>query len=274
MIGQSVLAALDGHNAIDEKTIATYRERGYVRVPGVFAGDVLEQIGYEITNAVLAHCPALPPMEERSTYDRAFIQVTNLWRRNEAARLFVMGRLLARMATELMGVRGVRLYHDQALYKEPGGGHTPWHVDQYYWPLESDKSCTVWVPLQAIPIEMGPLAFAPGSHQLSIGRNMGIGDESERELGAALEARQAPVDECSYELGDVSFHSGWTAHRAGPNTTNAPRAVMTVIYMDCDMRLAEPRNDNQIADRDAFCPGISVGEIISSPMNPVLYLRS
>jgi len=31
-----------------------------------------------------------------------------------------------------MGVQGVRLYHDQALIKEPGGKPTPWHQDYYY----------------------------------------------------------------------------------------------------------------------------------------------
>lgn len=42
----------------------------------------------------------------------------------------------------------MRLYHDQALNKEPGGGYTPWHCDQYYWPVQSDKIVTAWVPLQ------------------------------------------------------------------------------------------------------------------------------
>lgn len=45
-------------------------------------------------------------------------------------------------------VDGVRIYHDQALNKEPGGGYTPWHCDGYYWPLQSDKILTAWVPLQ------------------------------------------------------------------------------------------------------------------------------
>ena len=59
--------------------------------------------------------------------------------------------------------RGVRMYHDQALYKEAGGGITPWHADQYYWPLETDKTITAWIPLQATPLEMGPLEFSAGS---------------------------------------------------------------------------------------------------------------
>ena len=63
----------------------------------------------------------------------------------------------------LLEVAGVRLYHDQALFKEAGGGHTPWHADQFYWPLATDRTVTAWVPLVDVPMEMGPLAFATGS---------------------------------------------------------------------------------------------------------------
>jgi ectoine hydroxylase-related dioxygenase (phytanoyl-CoA dioxygenase family) len=263
--------ALNGHTPLSQDVVSRYREQGYARLRNVFPPTGIEQIGREITQAVLADRPALPPMAERSTYDQAFIQITNLWRRDDTARQFVMGQRLARIAAELMGVTGVRLYHDQALYKEPGGGHTPWHVDQFYWPLASDHSCTAWVPLQDTPLEMGPLAFAAGSHRLAIGRDIGISDESDERLRSALDEGGVTVDESAYALGDVSFHSGWTAHRAGANVTDAPRAVMTVIYMDRDMRLAEPQNPNQIADREAFCPGIEVGQVIDSPMNPLLY---
>ncbi|MBV8689372.1 MAG: phytanoyl-CoA dioxygenase family protein [Candidatus Eremiobacteraeota bacterium] len=51
----------------------------------------------------------------------------------------------------------MRLYHDQALIKEPGAGYTPWHADQFYWPLDSAKTITAWVPLRAVPLEMGPI---------------------------------------------------------------------------------------------------------------------
>lgn len=40
------------------------------------------------------------------------------------------------------------MYADQALYKEPHGGYTPWHCDAAYWPLASDKAVTAWIPLQ------------------------------------------------------------------------------------------------------------------------------
>jgi ectoine hydroxylase-related dioxygenase (phytanoyl-CoA dioxygenase family) len=186
-------------------------------------------------------------------------------------RRFVTGRRRARIAAELMGTAGVRLYHDQALYKEPGGGPTPWHVDQHYWPLDRDQTCTAWIPLQPTAIEMGPLAFSAGSQALRRGREFEIGDEGERQVSKLLLEQQLPLDETPFALGEVSFHSGWTFHRAGPNRTGRPREAMTVIYMDIDTRIVAPAGKAQRADLERWCPGVQPGELAASPLNPVLY---
>src|SRR5207249_11996994 len=55
------------------------------------------------------------------------------------------------------------LYHDQALFKEAGGGRTPWHQDMYYWPLDTDRTITMWMPLVDVPAEVGSMLFASGS---------------------------------------------------------------------------------------------------------------
>src|SRR3989442_13630837 len=99
-------------------------------------------------------------MEERTTYEKAFLQVMNLWTKSALVERFVFGRRLARTAAELMGVRGVRLYHDQALYKEPGGGFTPSHADQHDWPRPPARFCTPAVPLPATPSARGPVRSA------------------------------------------------------------------------------------------------------------------
>ncbi|MGH9536090.1 MAG: phytanoyl-CoA dioxygenase family protein [Terriglobales bacterium] len=255
--------------ALPAGALASYRGQGFVQLHGVLADRELADVSAAIAAHVAARRRELPPMAERSTYDRAFVQVMNLWRNNEVARTLVFSRRLAGIAAGLLEVNSVRLYHDQALYKEPGGGATPWHADQYYWPLSSDRCVTAWIPLQATPLAMGPLAFSPGSHRLRAGRDLAIGDESEAAIGRALADR--PMVEAPFAPGDVSFHSGWTFHRAGPNTSTQPRQVMTIIYMDAEMRLAPPTNANQEADRATWCPGIEIGATIASPLNPVLY---
>ena len=138
------------------------------------------------------------------------------WTKSDVVKEFAFSRKLARIAAELMGVGGVRVYHDQALYKEPGGGVTPWHADQFYWPLSSDNTATVWIPLQAIPREMGPLAFSATSHKYNVGRELEISDESEKKISKRLLETGLPLEESAFDLGEVSYHSGWTFHRAGP----------------------------------------------------------
>lgn len=260
---------LDRPFTIEAAHIARYRRDGFIKLKDVFDAATLAHYGRLIAAYVAAKAGDLPPLESRGTYGKAFQQISNIWPHDPEIRRFVFSRRLARIAAELMACRGVRMYHDQALFKEPGGGFTPWHADQQYWPLASECSVTAWIPLQATPLEMGPLQFAIGSQRLPIGRDLEISDESERLIGAKLS--DLPKDETPYDLGEVSFHAGWSMHRAGPNRTSQMRGVMTVIYIDADMRLAAPANRNQEKDARVWAPGIPVGEVMASPLNPVLW---
>jgi len=247
-----------------------FERDGFVRLKKVFSPSTLRFFEGPISAEVLKYNSQSKPLHERDTYHKAFLQITNLWRTNSIAREFVFGKRLAGIAAQLLGVQRVRLYHDQALYKEPGGGITPWHADQYYWPLGSEKTCTAWVALQDTPLAMGPIAFAAGSHRVAFGRDLEISDESERLLSAALSSGQFRQDEAPFKIGEVSFHSGWVFHHTGANDTAHPRAVMTVIYMADGTRLIEPQRKAHFADWEAFMPGVKVGEAAASPLNPLL----
>jgi ectoine hydroxylase-related dioxygenase (phytanoyl-CoA dioxygenase family) len=264
---------IDLPHAVPDDLIARYRNEGFVRLPGLLDAEALAAYGEEITRLTLALNTQRKPLEERETYDRAFLQVMNLWRASDIARRFVFGQRLAGVAAQLLGVKGVRLYHDQSLYKEPSGGITPAHADHYYWPLATDRAITAWIPLQPVPIEMGPLEFYAGSHRSELGRDLPISDESEARITAEMEAQGHPIDRAAYALGDVSFHGGWTFHRAGPNLSERPRSVMTMIYIDAEMTVAEPVNRMQQADLAQWLPGLKPGDLAASPINPVLFPR-
>ncbi len=87
------------------------------------------------------------PIDARDTYGAAFLQCCNLWQHDDAVARFVQAPRFAQAAADLLGTEAVRLYHDQALIKEAGGGHTPWHQDQFYWPLDTESTITMWMPL-------------------------------------------------------------------------------------------------------------------------------
>ncbi len=264
---------LDTPYVLQPAQVAQFRRDGYIKLKSVLSPQTLAEYGRDITRLTVELNTQQRPLEERSTYDRAFLQVMNLWEQSPRVGRFVMGRRLGRLAAELLEVQGVRLYHDQSLYKEPGGGITPAHADQYYWPLASDRTITAWIPLQPVPTEMGPLGFYARSQSVSFGRDLGISDESEAQISANMAQHGFEFDSGAFDLGEVSFHLGWTFHKAGPNTSNRPRSVMTIIYMDADMRLAPALSPIQANDRDQWCPGALEGEVIDTRKNPVVWAR-
>ena len=248
-----------------------YQQNRFIKLKNMLNDETLEYYSKVITDKVNEMNRETRSLNERSTYGKAFLQLFNLWREDDQIREFVFSPRFAKAAADLMMCSGVRLYHDQALYKEARGGFTPWHADQYYWPLETDRSITAWIPLQATPLEMGPLEFSAGSHVVVDGRELEIGDESEVLIQKRLKVTDFKHVVEPFDAGEMSFHSGWVFHRAGANNTDTMRKVMTVIYMDKEMKLKQPENDNQVNDWNTWCPGAKVGEVIDSPLNPVLY---
>jgi ectoine hydroxylase-related dioxygenase (phytanoyl-CoA dioxygenase family) len=267
----STMTDLDAPYRLAPDQIARFRRDGFIRLRDVLGPEILARYGREITRLTIELNTERRPLEARSTYDRAFLQVMNLWEKSPLVGRFVMGQRLGRLAAELLEVQGVRLYHDQSLYKEPGGGITPAHADQYYWPLATDRTVTAWIPLQPVPPEMGPLGFYAGSQSVAFGRELGISDESEATIGAHMSRNGFAFVDGAFDLGEVSFHLGWTFHKAGANTSDRPRSVMTIIYMDAAMRLASGLSAVQANDRDQWCPGAREGEIIDTRNNPVVW---
>lgn len=212
------------------------------------------------------------PFEERDTYGRAFLQMFNLWRLSEEVRQLVFAPRFAAVAAALMGVSAVRLYHDQALFKEPGGGFTPWHQDQFYWPLDTENTVTLWLPLVPVSADMGPMTFASGSHRLGSLGDFPIGDASHAEFERVVDERGlARRSDGAFAVGDASFHAGWTLHSAPPNDTDRMREVMTVIYYADGTRVGALDHPNRTFDRDTWLPGCEPGALAASRLNPVLF---
>lgn len=266
-----ILKELDEPYALADEQVAFFRDNGYIKLRQVLSPEVIEYMDETITREVHRLNTQHLPLEQRDTYGKAFLQIMNIWMQSGPVREIVFGERLAKLAADLLEVKGVRLYHDQALYKEPGGGQTPWHADQYYWPLATDRTVTVWIPLQETPLLLGPLEFSAQSNRLSTGRDLEIGDESQEMLERVLREKGYPHVVEPFELGEVSFHMGWLYHRAGANRTDRMRKVMTVIYMDKDMVLKAPENEHQVNDWNSWCPGAVVGEVIRTSRNPLLF---
>ena len=270
---ESIRKKLEAPYTLTQDQLTFYQKNQFIKLKDVLDVETIAHFNAVISAQVEKMNTENTALEERSTYGKAFLQLFNLWRENEEVKSFIFCKRLGQIAAELMRVDGVRLYHDQALFKEGGGGITPWHADQYYRPLESDKTVTAWIPLQETPLEMGPLEFSAGSHAIVEGRELEIGDESEAIIQKTLRVTDFEHVIEAFDIGEVSFHSGWIFHRAGANITNDMRKVMTIIYMDKDMILKNPVNKNQENDWHTWCPGAKVGEVIDTHLNPLIYSK-
>lgn len=270
-VPKHIRGSLAANYPLTAEQVSFYRQNRFIKLKNVLDAETVGYFNSVIGEKVAQKNSVKTTLAERDTYGKAFLQQMNLWREDDEIKELVFSKRVGKIAAELMRVAGVRLYHDQALFKEAGGGITPWHADQYYWPLETDKTVTAWIPLQATPLSMGPLEFCAGSHRITEGRELAIGDESEQMMQQRLRVTDYPHIIEGFDLGEISFHSGWLFHRAGANTSGEMRKVMTIIFMDKNMKLKKPENRNQQLDWEVWCPGATIGEEIDTPMNPVIY---
>lgn len=266
------MPALDTPYGLTDEQVRAYQRDGHILLRALCTPEEAAAAREAITAAAYRSSSEQRPLEERDTYGRAFLQVMNLWLDDEAVRRYVLAKRFAGAAARLMGVSRVRLYHDQALIKEAGGGLTPWHQDQYYWPLGTDRTLTMWMPLVDAGEDMGTMTFASGSHHAGFLGHLEISDRSEAAFREEIERRGyalAPAGPMA--AGDATFHTGWTLHGAPGNTTDRAREVMTIIYYEDGARLLEPDNRNRANDLATWFPGQSPGELAASPLNPIVY---
>ena len=260
----------------DDGPVATAGDRaalardGFVRLRRVLGRATVEAVAAVVADVARRSSQRGTPLADRSVYQQAFLQEANVWQRRADIRPLVFSARLGRVAADAVGATGVRLYHDQALVKEAGGGRTPWHCDQHYWPLDTDRAVTIWIPLQDTPLEMGPVRFRRRSHHVDLGRGLAISAEGEEQMRRHPRWAEMESDEQPFSAGDVCLHTGWTFHGARPNATGQDRLAMTMIYLPDGTRLTEP-TAGQAFDRRAWLPDATVGEPIESWLNPLVW---
>jgi ectoine hydroxylase-related dioxygenase (phytanoyl-CoA dioxygenase family) len=267
----SYLPALDDFKKLPDERIQEFREKGHTLIQNVLSADEIAAYRPVIVGAADRYNTEKRKLEERDTYGKAFLQIMNLWQVDKDTKKFVIAKRLAKMAADLMGVENVRIYHDQALFKEPGGGPTPWHQDQYYWPIDTNNTVTMWMPLVDIDVEMGMLTFASGSYVNGAVFNHEISDESETLFDDYVRDKQFDISRAkTMKAGDATWHRGFTIHNAPGNNSDKMREIMTIIYVADGARITPYKNEWQKNDHEKWLMGKPIGGLIDSDLNPKL----
>lgn len=256
--------------ALDPGLVERFRADGVVVVPDVFDPDELARFAAAVDAAVADdRRDDDRTLAQRSRYEQSFQQCLDLWTRYPDVVEWSCHPGPAAIAAQLLGVDAVRLWHDQALYKEAGGRETDPHQDHPYWPITETDQVTGWIPFDGSTAEAGAMAYWPGSHRLGLDRFVNIfGDETPEDIGSdpALE----DIDPVTVEVppGAVAFHHALTAHRAGANHTGATRRVHTMIYLADGCHRSE-KGRHPSVDFDEIVPGAP----IDGSLTPVVWPR-
>ena len=266
----ALLPHLDDRYDLAAEAVVAFQNNGHILLRRVAAPEEVNAFRPVVSSAVTRFNRESRPLAERDTYGKAFLQVLNLWEQDADVRRFVFAARFAGIAAGLLGAESVRIYHDQALVKEPGGGHTPWHQDAIYWPIDGTRCVTMWMPLVDITPEMGIMTFVEGSNTGELGEEA-ISDDSEAHFDALVSKTGAKLSvPVAMSAGDATFHGGWTLHKAGANTSAITREVMTVIYYASDLTVQTPTNEPQRRDLARWLPGLVPGDPAASKLNPLI----
>lgn len=264
-----------GHATAEE--IEHYRRDGFAILRDVLGP---QEVGFwraALTGAVARRQGRLPEQStrygeffhtENEYYDQVFTQKINLWKSDGTVRPLVLSPDLGRIATELSGCSGMRIYLDQALVKEPYANPTAFHIDVPFWAFSSPDALTIWMAIDDATVENGCLCYIPGSHREQRFDNADIGPE----LGALFEVYPQWKDVepvfCPVPAGSAVVHNGLSAHGAGANMTPRRRFAMTVAYMP-DGAVFNGKQDIYTTEEVA---GLKVGDRLDDPaINPLVY---
>ncbi|MGH8620404.1 MAG: phytanoyl-CoA dioxygenase family protein [Burkholderiales bacterium] len=254
---------------VTAEQIEAFRRDGFVVVPDLLSADELARFGPAVDAAVAARMRHdTRRLAEKSAYEQSFQQCMNLWEDHPAVRPLTFHQRLGAAAAALIDAPALRVWHDQALYKEAGGRPTDAHQDQGYWPIAETDTLTAWIPFDGSTLESGAMAYVPGSHRFGVRKFINIFFGEPEDLIAAPEARGVAPVFVEVPRGGVAFHHGLTFHLANPNRTDRTRRVHTIIYFrdGCTRSTHLPHPSVERA-------AIAIGAPIASPVTPIAWPR-
>ena len=252
--------------------------KGHTLIRGVLSPDEIKAWAPVIREVGLGLTP-----ENRRSDDQdelladAFLQLQNLWRADERMRRFSLAARFGQIAADLLGVDAVRMYHDQAIFKEPGGGPTPFHQDQYYFPLDGDEIITMWMPLVPVTARRwAASSTATARHLLGHLGEFEASAESERAFRELIERQGHAARNLRRRWPRATRRSTRRGRCTAHPKTPRPRCAksMTIIWFADGLRGIEPQHEWHHKDYEKWMPGLRPGELAAGRTQPVVWRRT
>jgi ectoine hydroxylase-related dioxygenase (phytanoyl-CoA dioxygenase family) len=232
--------------------IETYRKKGYWISPKLVDDDRIKELRAAVERLLTGERDGHGWYFEEGAVTipddaHALRRAVNAWWVNDAVHRMVADPGLGKIAADLMGMPGARLWGDQALIKpgtggeaDSGAGNIGWHQDAAYWHISSnhDNVVTAWIALQDTDLSIGGMRTLAGSHRWGLVEDSAAffakDLDSQRETFRGAVKGEWLDEPCILRAGEASFHHSLCFHGSGPNTTSDPRMCVIGHYMPAD----------------------------------------
>ena len=265
---------------LTKEQIDSYQKNGFIVIEDFLSPEELEDWRKNVMEAVRERAGQKMPGKDMKTgeddginedteyFGKVFDQLINLWQTHEGVKRLMTDPRLGEMAARLAGVDGIRIWHDQALFKRPWANPTAWHLDTPFWSFSDRKALSIWVALDDATLENGCLYFIPNSYSGTRFDNSGIGKNMDGIFSVYPQFINVNSVAAPMKAGSCSFHNGLTIHGAGANMTSGHRRAMTCAYMpDGNFYNGQP---NVLPD--AYVKNLSIGAPLDNDLqNPLIY---
>lgn len=173
-------------------------------------------------------------------------------------------------ASQLLGNKAVRFWHDQ-LFCKPArhGGVVAWHQDYSYWTRTSPmQHLTCWVGLDDATSENGCLNYIPKSHRWPLLDRIDLGGDMDRLKDHLNEAQKVAYDKkvaIEMPAGYGTFHHPLMVHGSYANTSESSRRAFVLnVFADGTQSSAEEELLNGV-------PPIAKGKKMEGQFFPLLF---
>ena len=255
--------------------IEQYRAQGFLLIDGFLDAKELEhwrEMTGEAVRQRLSDTSILNNQADPDTYyAQVFTQCLRLADIHAGMAELIFDERLGRVAGTLAGIDGIRIWHDQALFKPPYGNPTAFHFDNPFWSFYSRDAISIWVALDDATIANGCLWYLPGTHKEASFQAVGIGENLGDIFKAYPQWRNVAAVPAACPAGSAVFHNGLIAHGAGANMTPYPRRAMTCAYMPDGSTFNGQKN----VLPDDYFNSLTVGDVLNDDrINRLIWKRN
>ena len=254
---------------VQPETLSTYHKDGAILLKSVFGEPWISDLRVSADRAL--------------SHSDNYFHRQRVWESDDACREFCLNSSAPAIAAALMESSKVNLLYDQVFAKTAGDPATPWHNDLPYWPVRNGRAITVWLALDSISFNAGPLEFIAGSNlwekwyqPFTVAKDgsqaafyQGTENAFEPLPDFETERGQHKILCWEMEPGDVIAFDGMIVHGAKANASPAVRRGYAVRYTGDGMTY---HSDGEV-NRIIINPHLKDGQPLDSDQYPVVRFR-